>query len=63
MTSMKNIRASYPSSIGGGGGGLLALPYSQTNGETGKVVDFNGSSQETTAAYIVADPPYLSSQV
>ena len=63
---MKNIRASYPSSIGGGGGGgsgLLALPYSQANGDTGKVVDFNGSSQETTAAYIVADPPYLSSQV
>ena len=58
---MKNVRASSLSSTPGAT--LLTLSHTQTHGETRKLVDLNTSSQETTAAYTVADPPYLSSQV
>ena len=52
MTTTKNVRASFSSSSGA----LLTLPYGQTNGETQKL-------DPDTAAYTVADPPYLASQV
>lgn len=57
MTTTKNVRASFSSSSGA----VLALPCGQTNGETQKL-GLNISTQDT-AAYTVADPPYLASQV
>jgi hypothetical protein len=51
MTTSQNVRASFSSSSGA----LLAISHARTNGE-------NLVSQ-SAAAYTVADPPYLSSQV
>ena len=57
MTTFRNSRASFSSSSGA----LLAVPYSLTQGES-RNFDLTTTSQDT-AAYTVADPPYLSIQV
>lgn len=53
MTTLKNVRASISSSSGA----PLALSFGQTNGESQNL------SPQETAAFTVADPPYLASQV